>query len=330
MSGEIVRISSEWLDANKFRAYPFDESCANAAGRIPPSVFTDAFFITTGLSGGPLIIRRVVLGQTSFQLYMAAADVDLGLVADILYDTPDRTQIPIQASYGGGISLDGVLIVGNAQDIKTMQADNELDEENGKLFYGCCREFSKPGVTGIRVGNTIYDGVVDLVAGDGINITTTEGTGGVTTIQITAPSRVPPEANTEVINDSTLLDELIDLYGSPVTTINGVGPTESGNILLVHPSKVSSTNDGASTGSGDDEVSTGSGGGYTVFPVSGSVGAVVLGDATGAQEACEDTLVETIMSNISELNNRLSRISESIDAIDMANNVMSISLSRLT
>lgn len=310
MSGEIVRISSEWLDANKFRAYPFDESCANAEGRIPPAVFTDAFFMVTGLSGKQLHVSRVVLGQTSFQLYMAASDMDLGLVADIPYDTPDRTQIPIQSNYEGGVSLDGLLVVGNAKDIKSMQADNTLTEANGKLFYGCCREFSNPGVTGIRIGDKIYRGTVDLVAGEGVDFNVSEGGDGVTTVEITASSRILPSENMIIVDDVTLLREINELYGSPVTMINGVQPDVNGNISLVYPSEDS--------------------GGYIPFPASGGRGAIVLQDTTGAQEVCENTLVETIMANISELNDRLSRATETTNAIDMANNVMSISLSRLT
>jgi hypothetical protein len=306
-SNEVVRISSEWLDANKSRAYPFDEKCADSPNSIPSPVFTDAFFRTAGLGNASLYISRVVQGQTSFQVYAATTDKDIGLIADIPYTTPERSQIPVDVALEDGSTISGIFVVGDVSEIKRMQSDTILGVGDGLLFYGCVREFLDEGVRGIRVGDTTYTGVVDLVAGDGIELSVTSNE-DVTTIKIAAKNRTVPPANLIIVDDATLLKELKDMYGSPVYRINGLAPSDSGDITIAYPTE------------GDA--------GYAPFPNEG--GAIILKDASNASDSCENELIDTIMANIAELNARSARCVETLDAIDTANNVMSISLSRLT
>lgn len=308
-TNEIVRISSEWLDANKSRAYPFDDSCAAAPGALPTDLFTDAFFSLSGVSGESLYISKIILGQTSFQVYAATESYDLGLIADIPYSTPERAQVLIDLSTDEGVTLSGLLVVGDAMSVKRMYPVNEMSLENGKFFYGCVREFIGEGVTGIKIGDRVYRGVVNLVAGEGIEFDVTEEPGE-TTIRMAAKERQIPKENMIIVDDTTLLAELTRLYGAPVLTINGRRPDSSGNIILAYP---------------DDAVK---GQGYSPFPT--DVGTIILQDASGATGTCENTLVETLMANIAELNDRSARQAETLSAIDTANNVMSVALSRIS
>lgn len=308
-SNEIVRISSEWLDANKSRAYPFDDACADAPNRIPSPVFTDAFFQTSGVGSGGIFVNRVVLGQTSFQIYIASSDRDIGLLADIPYTTEERTQIPVDIMLDDGATISGVLVVGDVTEIKNMQSDSVLTEAAGKFFLGCVREISDNRLLGIKVNDKLYTGVIDLVAGDGIELAVEE-LEEETKITVSAKDRSVPPENMIITDDATLLKEISKLYGTPVAMINGVKPDAQGNITLAYPTAESG------------------GKGYTPFP--SATGTIILQDASGASETCENTLIETIMANIAELNNRSARHAETLDALDTANNVMSISLSRLS
>lgn len=306
---EIVRIASEWLDANKSRAYPFDESCADSPNRIPSEVFTDAFFSVNGIGSESLYVSKVVLGQTSFQVYIRTESVDIGLLADIPYDTPERTQLSVDYDAGDNVSISGLLVVGDVTAIKSMMPVTDMTISDGKFFNGCVRSFVTEGVSGIKVGDNIYRGVVNLVPGPGVSFDVDQ-TPEETKITIRALGRQIPEDNLIIVSDKTLLEEISNIYGSPVTSINGVSPDYRGNIILAYPN-------GSSQG-----------GGFSPFPA--EVGSIVLQDSSGAVASCESTLVDTIMSNISELNERAARQAETTTAIDTANNVMSVSLSRMS
>lgn len=309
--GEIVRISSEWLDANKSRAYPFDDICADSPNRIPSEVFTDAFFTVTGIGYESMYVSKVVQGPTSFQVYVRTEKRDIGLLADIPYDTPERSQLSVDIDVGDGVSVSGLLVVGNVLGIKSMLPVTELGLSDGKLFNGCVRSFSVDGVSGIKVKDRIYRGVVDLVPGEGITLET-KSTQEETLIYVTATNRQIPRENLIIVDDEKLLEELSNLYGTPVSMINGVSPDPEGNIILAYPKQ--QTAEGA--------------GGFSPFPAES--GAIVLQDSSGATISCENTLIETIMANISELNERAARQAETTTAIDTANNVMTVSLSRIS
>lgn len=309
-NNEIVRISSEWLDANKSRAYPFDESCAESPNRVPSPVFTDAFFRTSGLAGSVMYVSRVVQGQTSFQVYAATKERELGLLADIPYTTPERAQIPVEISFEDGAYVSGTLVVGDVSEIRRMGAETALTDLDGKFFYGCVREIVDNRVRGIRIGDSVYTGIVNLVPGAGIELSVEESEEG-TTILISATDRELPDENKVIISDATLAAEINAMYGSPILKINGVEPDDSGNITLAYP---------------DPSYESG----YRPFPGDENKSTITLDDASGASESCTNPLIETIMANIAELNNRSARCIEMLNAIDTANNVMSISLSRLS
>lgn len=309
-TNEIVRVASEWLDANKSRAYPFDESCADSPNRIPSEVFTDAFFAVSGVGYESLYVNKIVQGPTSFQVYVRTESKEIGLLSDILYTTPERTQLSVDIDTGDGITLSGLLVVGNVTAIKSMSPITDMDISAGRFFNGCVRDFTTGGVQGVKVGDKIYRGIVNLVSGEGITLSTeTNPTNGETKIVIEAESRKVPDDNLIIRDDITLLKELWNLSGPLVHTINGVTPTADGDIILAYPSA-----DGAK--------------GFSPFGT--DAGTIILQDYSGESGSCEDDLVESIMSNISELNDRSARIAETVTAIDTANNVMSVSLSRIS
>jgi hypothetical protein len=313
-SSDVHRLATEWLDTNKSRAYPFEVSTSNTADRIPSPVFTDALFSVTGMSDDAIFyVNRVIQGQTSFQVYVTISDrpTSSWLLADIPYNTPERTQIQVSIDSEDDLSITGMLVVGDLKEIRHMAADTVLDEKSGAFFKGCVRTQGIDSVTGIRVNGRTYTGVVNLVAGEGIafEVSTDQDTGD-TIITVSAKDRVIPDDNRAVTTDEELLGELKNLYGSFVTQINSVSPDDSGNIILAYPDPDSS------------------GVGYTAF--SGGSGTIVLQDTQKSTIDCESLLIDTIMNNISELNERGARQAESISALDVANNVMSIALSRLS
>lgn len=345
-----TEIYAEWLDSNKYKAYPFRDYSDNVgdqtgAGAIPPMLFVDAFFmITCDPEVSDIIVRidKLVQGMTSFQAYIevlgTSSEVDPVIIADIPYDTAPRSTWPISWT-DGVVSVSGGLIVGDLTEVRNLAAVHYLGDF-GIIFPGCVRK-TPTAVIGISVGNTVYTGNVTLEGGDGIDITVLDANGDPVEegavvsdarIRITANNRVASdEAYTNIKTDKDIVDAIFAKLGNYVRTINGVSPDSEGGIWLATPDGLSSAtvdiNEVDGTGSADGEPKKLPL--LSAFPGGDGSGVIHLADATGTVVDCADYVIETITGNISELNDRGARILESINALDTANNVISMSLSRL-
>lgn len=338
-SFELAGVSAEWLDSNKSRSYPFADTCADDSNRIPSSVFTDALFIASVGSASEALsetqnldcfVSKIVLGQTSFQVYMTFGKHTDVFCCDIPYTTKDRTQINVSVEFSNGDNVSGFFIVGDVSAIKTIHsAVLEPGMSGGKLFEGCIRNIFSSGITGIYVDDVKYTGTIKLVAGDGIKMTvTTED--DITTINL----GLDIDLGTSDINtDDALIDALVgDSRLGTVKTINGVPPVD-GNINLLYRQTSNNSNnqnpgptENTETAENTENTENTEIVSYRAF--AGSNHAIIL-DAILSGGVSLDNMSDTLdstASDLSELNERCSRLEGSVSALDDVLSTISVAL----
>jgi hypothetical protein len=135
-------------------------------------------------------------------------------------------------------------------------------------------------------------------------------------ITIKSVEYTPPEANLEITSDAELLEESIKAYGAPVRTINGVLPDESGNITI-QPDNVNVVGKCDDDRHHDDESQNEERFYACIAGINTAAGAIKI--ALSQQIQCEDTaIIDTVMTNIAQLNERASEIAELITRLDAA------------
>lgn len=81
-------------------------------------------------------------------------------------------------------------------------------------------------IRSLNIGGTRVTGDITLAEGDNISLDYDEGTNTITI------SYVPDEVE-GISNKDELLDAIIERFGKPICTINGVAPDAEGNFELI-------------------------------------------------------------------------------------------------
>jgi hypothetical protein len=314
-TGDVIpRLRTTWLDSNRLRAYPLDESTTN--GGIPTQLFVDALFLNSyNIDSERLYIRTLVKDGDNINIYMAGyvdgAATDFGLVAVVPFSTTFGTKVPIEKETGTYL-LAGTLVVGSTEYMNEAPSAIELTEDTGKLFPGCVRQ-THDTLVGIKLNGTIYSGVVTIEAGDGVSITAHAGQEiGETIITIAADtSRRVPAENTQITSDEDILRHAIAEYGEPVRTICGISPDSTGNIMLASPTE---------TSSGEYITQTSA--------TQGVISLAIANDKTDTRCTDNSSKFESISKNLATLNQRSGEIDELITALEETVSNLSLQVSR--
>lgn len=314
MSNTLVpRLLTEWLDSNRHRAYPLDMD--NESSGLPSAFLVDALFITShNVASDKLYIKSVISSgdnvNISMTCYVDDTPTELGIVAVVPFSTEPGTGIPVVID-AGEYNISGVLVIGDVSCMNTVRSVIELTEEQGRVFPGCVRSINDT-LIGIRVNGELYTGVVTLEAGDGIEFTTVEDNGEVTIkISATADRLLPPE-NMEITSDADILAAAIESYGHPVRSICGVKPDSDGNISFATPE----------TGEDSSEY---------VEVSSAGPGTITIGIANDTTvTTCVDNTaqIESLVQNISNLNDRTGEFNDRIRAMEDAQSNINLQISR--
>jgi hypothetical protein len=129
-------------------------------------------------------------------------------------------------------------------------------------------------------------------------------------ITIKSVEYTPPAANLEITSDAELLEEVVKAYGAPVRAINGVLPDESGNITI-QPDGVNVTEESDDKSPDEERFYA------CIAGINTAAGAIKI--ALSQQIQCENTaIIDAVMTNIAQLNERASEISELITRLDAA------------
>lgn len=304
--------SQEWLNANLSRAYPFAESTGGVVNALPSAFLVNGCLLYDCSGAG----KEVTL-ESAFIHHMTCDDrgVRLGLTCHISTNTNLIFDDLLFISYGAernatvnfmselnGVTVSGTFTVGDAKVMERYSGYYDIDETAGALCPSVLHDISGLYVTAIKVGDSYLTGEVELVAGDGIEITADDGR-----LVITNTKYTVPDDNQIITADSSLLETVIDTYGRPIKTLNGVSPDEDGNISVV-------TSEAAA---GGDSIIVGTAGNGTIT-------------LELKKDPCvEDGAIESLSEKLGQLNERCSRINTSQLALDNAVNNLATQLTRL-
>lgn len=313
-NSEIVpRLRLEWLDNNRLRSYPLDNS-----SDVPTPLFVDALFLNSqSIDSNRLYIKSIIKDGDNVNVFMAGyvndTQTDFGLVASIPFDTAINARIPILKETADYL-LAGTITIGDINCMNEAATVIELTEESGRLFPGCVRQTHET-LLGIKVGDTTYTGIVTLVAGDGVEIDVMAGSElGETVITLSvSPDRIADD-NTAIRNDAELLAAAIKAYGDPVRTICGVSPNPLGDITFAKPEIAPDEDDGEY---------------ITVTSASdGVISLAIANDTTDTRCTDNTNKVESIAKNLGSLNQRAGELDEILRALDEAVSNLSLQVSR--
>lgn len=312
MADRVLNTLSEFLDANAHRFYPLDPAFGSQtalSSALPPALLLDLRIISTSNlpdnSGtDTTYLSKVVTDGVHARLYLAYKKggdnpVELGCIATIDAANAPGDRINFQSAEknpAGGVIFEGFLIVGDATVLQQMPPVTTLDEDTGRLYTGCIQHMTK-WAAGLKVGTEILGGVVELVAGAGVELTVLNNT-----IQISCVGAIPPENNI-IVSDIDILNTLQEIYGTPITSINGVSITN-----------------------GNWKICTKESEGLVVTAWSDN--SITITN-TLASACCGQESISMIVDNVAELNERVGLIQSFQNQLDTNLNILSAQMTKL-
>lgn len=295
--------SREWLNANMSRAYPFDDRTGGAVGALPGPALVDGFILTTGfeIAAWDFYISSVDNTGSSVLLSITAERGNDSVVfkdAVAIHEIADFAVIEFSA-YKDSYTICGSFTVGLASVLRAIPSNTSLSIESAKIAPHIIHRVDDLCVTGIRVGDTVLTGEVTLSAGDGIELVPNINSN---TIEISALNYQPPAANLEVVNDATLVAELVELYGRPVLSVAGVVPDGDGDIHI--------------QGATESAVNSNVRNVDYVVPEPGATGSGVLYLKLDRDPMLDKDYIDTITNNLTQLDARVGKVDSTITAVD--------------
>lgn len=311
-------IYREYLNENAHRYYPFINE-----NEVPTGLILDACLLTTtnvpnnanvdgnndAVGTESTYISQLVSDGTSLRIYLAIksqnGDKDCGCIA-----VSDTSQPLVVGGVVGrrcevlyasdGYVIQGYIIVGDLEYLlPKMPPSITLTYLTGKLYTNCILHMSQ-WLTGIQIGNETLTGIVNLVAGEGIDIAVN---GNTITISCVG-AQLPPE-NQIIVSDPDILTKITETYGVPITSINGVSITEGGEWTLAVK---------------QDE-------GLTVS-VDNTAHCITINNPL-AKACCTADQISVLASNIGSLNERVGAIQSFQNQLETGMNILSTQLTRL-
>lgn len=295
----------EFLNENAHRYYPFAPTNTGTANEVPTALILDLGIIaTTNLpdnSGtNSTYISKIVTDGVQVRFYFAA-DVggivqDFGCLATV--DVDDTIDKRTNFKYAGnGYILEGFIVTGDLSVTAAMPATTMLDKDSGRIYTGCIQHMSS-WLAGIQIGEQTLSGIIEFVAGAGIDFSISGNT-----VTINCTGAVLPPDNAVITSDEKLLGNITQQYGTPITHINGTAIGADWNIV-----------------SADDS-------NYTIAPDYDTHSITV--NNLSAQACCDDSDIAVLTDNISALNDRVGVLNTFLNQVSTNLNILSVQASRL-
>lgn len=235
---ELTSVLDEFMNANSHRAYPF-----NTLNSIDTTLFLDLRVIVDKPSDvGDLHISEVN-NNPSTVVVTFSCDEDI-LVGTVTLDK-ELLSVGSQQSFvlrnaDKYILVEGTLYIG---DINCLESSHTLTSTTGAIYPGCIWS-ANSWCRGLVINGQLLTGVVSLEAGEGMEFTLTSSSDDETIVSLTSKgvlnANVFPsytdyteEVNTYIENNwSSIVKDMEETYGKPITSINGVSPDAEGNITI--------------------------------------------------------------------------------------------------
>lgn len=260
----------EWLDGNMHRSYPIADSCTceAASGIMLPSSFlvdmdinvpltddstaNERFFVSAILRHGAYVTVEISFHTVAGTDVVCARSDPISLTirntnpitGDAGQGIPSRTitLAPVavaDADYKWLESLTGSLVVGTCadmQDIGNLAFPYQRNSQEVSTILSVRVHLVDAGITSITAIGTngttsvIHNNMI-LQAGDGVDFETSTAVDGTPVLLI---KRRPMDTDYQPAYSSVedVIDAVFTQIGHPITTINGLPPTEDGNFQI--------------------------------------------------------------------------------------------------
>ncbi len=241
-------VLQEWLDQNSTRNFPLDDSAGglDTTGyfSLPPPLLVD-LFICAPLSADPdkFFLAQVVARTRFIDIAIGYLKPDLttitvakvtGIPADSARNTtyqlePVAQSDPVYREFG--LST-GVVVIGSCEQTIQHPGQWNFTYAQGRIVSArVSRGLSV--VQSISNGTDIFTGNIVLKEGSNVRLTPSyDALTDTTTIVISADIGGTDSLAYPLVDDASILNNLVAEYGRPIATINGIKPDPSFNFTL--------------------------------------------------------------------------------------------------
>ncbi len=283
----------EWYDANSVRQYPLADTSSsldnNNSFSLPTSFIVDMVLSIPADADNSkwwvsLVSVRNRYADVQISTIFNNTTIVVGAyrnmdilteVRNVAYSFEAFTQAdPVYKRFE---QVTGTIVIGTGRDIKLTPGNwyfssvSQTGISVTRVIHGL------NSLRGIIVNDRMFDGVLNIKAGNNIlfDIEYDRDT-EITTLTISASLTGSTVLSTPIVDDASLLTNLVERYGTPITSINGIYPSVSGNFTI--------------TGVNCTTISTGSNN-------------IVLSNGC-AKPCCDKSSLVTIYTSIEDLNTR--------------------------
>lgn len=251
----------EFLNENMHRSYPImdgaDASDVSGTYNIPTELIADMrIVIPEGYKNtGTFFISSIVVRRYTVDIELSYRPDDTGIVtvvgnffnistSDTLFAEynliPEEQPDPLSTLS----DITGSVIAGVGTAAATLPGEWVFSYSATPIVPTVVVE-QLTKFRSVQVGDTIYTGNIILKEGPNVSINTTfDPSSDTTTLTFSATT---PESTVEapLVDDNSLIERLVSIYGPPITRINGLSPVD-GNFNIKGADCINITNDGTS------------------------------------------------------------------------------------
>lgn len=237
----------EWLDQNQHRVFPLDDAMTaedvSGSFQIPTSFMVDIFLnAPPGSDTAKFYVKSLVVRRYSIDVeigYDGAGDeLTVGRFTKIPHDQAINSVYPFEpedqplSANRQFTLMTGTLVVGSVQELLA-RPGQWVFQSSETAILATRVSIGLAAVTSMLVGSSIFTGNVALKEGSGIILTPSyDATRNETVVTVSADLAGLAEVAVPITNDASIMYNLVQRYGQPVTNINGVAPAVDGNFTL--------------------------------------------------------------------------------------------------
>jgi hypothetical protein len=238
----------EWLDQNAHRQFPLDDSASGidstGSFSLPQSLMVD-MFICAPLSAdtakfflSQVVIRTRFIDITISYVKPDATIIEVASVVAIPVDAARNstyTLAPVQHTEAADRPfnlLTGVIVIGSCEPSIQYPGQWSFSYLTGKIVSARVSQ-GLSIIQSISDGTDIFTG--NIVLKEGVNVRLTPSydlATDTTTITISANLGSTDSLSDPLVDDQSLLRNLVSTYGRPIATINGVGSDSNFNFQI--------------------------------------------------------------------------------------------------